>query len=158
MRQGNARLGEILKKKGWIEEGQLEEALHEQKSTREFLGRILVQKKYLNEEQLAQVLAEQFQLPLARPKNFYVDWDLAMRFSASLILEQRCFPLFQEAASMTMGITNPLNAWAMGQIEEEARGSRVKFALLLESEMQELLDRYRERVNIRIRHQLNQGG
>lgn len=156
MKQENARLGEILMKKRWIGEGPLNEALHEQKSTREFLGRILVRRKCLTEEQLAQALSEQFHLPFVRLKSFYVDWNLVMGFSASLILEHRCFPLIQKDHSMTMGITNPLDAWAIEKVEQEARGQQVKFALVLESEMQGLLDRYRQHVNIRIRHLLDQ--
>lgn len=144
--------------RGWIGKERLNDALDEQKSSAEFLGKILLRKKYLSEEQLIQALSEQFRLPFLRPKNFYVNWDLAGGFSASLILEHHCFPLIQKDNTLTMGITNPLDAWALGKVEEETKGRRVQFALVLESEMRELLDRYRRYANIRIRHRLDQGG
>jgi len=141
-------------RKEWISAEQLEEALHEQESTREFLGSILLKRNYLTEGRLTLALSEQFRLPWNSVKNFYIDWDFVMKFSASLLLEYRCFPLARDGNSVTMGITNPLNAWAMAKAEEEARNLRVRFVLVMESEMQDLLERYRRQMNIRIRHSL----
>lgn len=158
--QKNLRLGEILIQKGWIRNSDLEEALQEQKSSGEFLGEILLKKKYLTEEQLVIALSEQFRMPWISLKNYYVDWDLVMRFSASLISEHNVFPLQEEKTSITFAVANPLDAWGIGQAEEEARakGCSAKFLLGTLSEIRELLDRYRQYVKMRIRTSLEEGG
>ena len=150
------RLGEIFIKKGWITQTQLMEVLEEQKSNREFIGILLVRKGYLTEDQLLSALAEQFHIPRFTFKNDYIDWNFVMKFSTSLILENKCFPLLQGKRSITFGITNPLNAWGMSKAAEEG-GHGVEFVLISESEMQQMLDRYRHEVNLRIRRKLSGG-
>ena len=152
------RLGELLIRKGLIDSQQLEEALQKQRSNREFLGTILVEKGYITEEQLLSVLSEQFRmLRFNLTKDYYIDWNLVMKFSTGLIQENKCFPLRQDRRSIIFGITNPLNALGMSKATEEARGEKVEFVLVLESEMQEALERYRYHVNVRIRNMLDEG-
>ncbi len=156
--QKTLRLGEILIQKGWITKNQLEEALQDQKASGEFLGALLLRKKYITEEQLVIVLSEQFQMPWISLKNYYVDWDLVMRFSAALISEHKIFPLQQEETSITFAVANPLDAWGIGQAEEEARakGRSAKFFLGTESDVQDLLQRYRQYVKMRIKTSLEE--
>ena len=54
-------------------------------------------------------------------------------------------------------ITNPLDAWAMTKASEEAKGRVVHFILVPMSEMEGMLQRYREQVNLRIRKLLDEG-
>ncbi len=153
----DAKLGEILIKKGWLDHKQLEEILEKQKLDREFLGKILLREKAITEEQLVVALSEQFHIPCVQLKNFYVDWDLVMKFSASLILDHRCFPLRRDGDTVIVGITNPLDAWALSVVKAETKGYVSKLVLVTESEMRELLDRYRQYVNINIRRSLDGG-
>ena len=45
---------------------------------------------------------------------------------------------------MTVAITNPLNAWAIGKAEEETRGFKLKLVLVSEEDMNEAIGRYQE--------------
>ncbi len=155
MTEKDVKLGEILVQNGWLQKEKLNEALEKQKSSHEFLGAILLREKWVSEEQLISALSEQFDMPYARLKNFYVEWDLAMKFSTSTILDHRCFPLRQNDQAITFGITNPLDAWARSQIEAEAKGESVQFVLVTPSDMRDLLERYQQYVNIRIRRSLD---
>lgn len=148
-------LGEILIQKGWLHQKQLDEALCDQKTNKEFLGMILLRKGFITEQQLALALSEQFHFPFRSIKDVYIDWDWVMKFDTALVLEHKCFPLSENEASTTFAITNPLDAWAMAKATEQARSRRIQFVLVLESEMQEVLTRYRQQVNIRIRHLLD---
>lgn len=51
-------LGEILIKKGLLTQAQLDEALYEQKTSKQFLGTILVRKRYIRVQDLVKVLSE----------------------------------------------------------------------------------------------------
>lgn len=149
------KLGEILVRKGWIDAGTLENALKKQASTRKFLGQILLSDKNISEEQLAMALSEQNKIPFIRLTDFSVDWTLVMRFSAALILNRQCFPLRSHSAEITFAITNVLDAWTLSQIETEARGYQIKLVLITQSDMNDLLERFRQYVNIKTRKQFD---
>ena len=145
------KLGEIMIAKGWMNSKQLEEALADQKKTGEFLGLILVRKRIISEVQLAGALSEQFKIPLITIKDRYINWDEVMKYSSGLIVECKCFPFFQDEKSIYMAVSNPLNAQAMSRAQEEAKFQLVQFVLILESEMEEMLQRYRQQTQMRIR-------
>lgn len=154
----HVKLGEILIKKKWLDSKQLEHVLTKQKSTCEFLGQILLKEKLITEEQLIAALSEQFHIPCAHLKNFPVDWNLVMKFSASLILDHKCFPLRCDGETLMIGITNPLDVWALSAVKTMTQGYSAKLVLVTESEMRKLLDGYRQYVNIRIRRSLEETG
>ncbi|MCG8450014.1 MAG: type II/IV secretion system protein, partial [Pirellulales bacterium] len=58
-----ARLGDILVKRGWITEGQLQSALAAQGSERGLLGTILVRRGLIDVSQLGAALSEQYGVP-----------------------------------------------------------------------------------------------
>ena len=155
MIQPAMRLGDLLIKKGWLSQERLDQALREQKASRKFLGSILVEQRFITERQLVQILSEQFRMPCVSLANCYVDWELVAKFSSSLISEQKCFPLSDDGSCVTFAITNPLDALAMGEAGRQAKNRAVKFVLALQSEMDELLGRYRKEINVRIRHSLD---
>lgn len=59
----NRKLGDFLLKNNFIDKAQLDEALEQQKETKEFLGKTLVGLKYLTREQLVQALTQQTNRP-----------------------------------------------------------------------------------------------
>ena len=138
--------GEILIEKGIINVRQLEDALTEQRRTKKFLGSILLRKNQIKERDLLETLSEQFNISFATIKYKYIDWDFVKRFSSSLILDYKCFPLKEDDYSITVAITNPLDAWALKKAEDETRGHRLKLVLVSEEDMKEVIERYREYV------------
>jgi type IV pilus assembly protein PilB len=138
------RLGEILIDKGLINSEQLKYALEEQKRTKEFLGAILLKNSQIKEKDLLEALSEQFNIPLASLKNKYIDWNLVKRFSSSLILDYKCFPIEEDGRSVTFAINNPLDVWAFKKSEEEARGFLTKYVLVTQEDMQDLIQRYQQ--------------
>ena len=149
------KLGNILIQKGWITSEQLEKALVIQKQKGNFLGAVLLEEGMVSEERLARALSEQFNVPFVSLKNNYIDWPLVMRFTPSLILDRKCFPVERTPYEMTFALTTMLDGWALNQIEEESKGHRVKLVLVTHSDMQELINRYRQHVSIQIRRKLD---
>ncbi len=130
--------------KGLITAEQLKIALDEQVMTKEFLGKILLRHGQIREEDLLAALSEQFKIPVIPLHDKYIDWNLVKSFSASLILDYRCFPVSRDENSVTVAITNPLNAWVIHKIEEEARGFPLKLVLVSQGDIDEAIHRYQQ--------------
>lgn len=146
MIRSQKKLGEILLSKGLITEEQLTIALAEQVSTKEYLGKILIKNHFIDERGLMEALSEQFQIPILSFKDRYIEWEFVMGFSASLILDYRCFPVQRGEYTVTMAIINPLDVWVLEKAQEEARGWQLSFVLISERDMEEAIDRYRQYV------------
>ena len=58
-----ARLGDILVRRGWITEGQVQSALAAQGSERGLLGTILIRRGLIDTDQLGEALSEQYSVP-----------------------------------------------------------------------------------------------
>jgi len=138
-------LGEILIEKGLITPEQLKSALGEQQRTKEFLGAILVRRKQIKERDLLEALSEQFNMAFIGLKDKYIDWSMVKQFSPALILDHKCFPIQKDKWSITMAITNPfLDTQTLKRAEEEARGLGVRYVLVTQADMQEIIQRYKQ--------------
>lgn len=140
------QIGQILIKKGLINANQLSDALKEHQRTKEFLGTVLVKRKQIKEKDLAEALSEKFNIPLISLKNRYLDWRFVSKFSTSLVLDYRCFPLEEDEWSITIAITNPLDVVVLKKAEEETHGFRLKLALVTRDDMDEAIRRYQKHV------------
>lgn len=147
MQKSSKRIGQILIEKGFITEAQLQDCLSEQKMSNVFLGEIMIKKGLLTEARLLEALSEQFGIPLISLKGQSIDMTLAPKFSSSLIVDHKCFPLYQDEGSITVAIVNPLNALALNKVEEEAEPLRVNFVLVAEEELSGLLQKYRQQIS-----------
>lgn len=147
-------LGELLIQKKLITQAELEIALDEQKTNHDFLGAILVKRRYLREEDLLKTLSELFRMPLITLKNEPINWDLAMTFSASVVLDKKCLPFREDDFGITVAILNPLDVGAVSQISEQARNKKINLVLVTNADMQEALKSYQQRVNDKIKKML----
>jgi hypothetical protein len=138
------QLGQMLLDKKLVTTEQLALALEDQLVSKDFLGQILVKHRFITEVTLAKTLAEQFKLLFMSMENQYIDFQLAKQFSSSLIMESRCFPFFRDEWAVTVAITNPLDAWAIKKCEDEAGGLRVKLVMVTNSDMEQIISRYKE--------------
>ena len=125
------RLGELLIGKGLLTAGQLDHALQEQRSTGELLGAILVRKGWVKEEDMLRTLGEQMGMPFVRLADQSIDWTLAGRFPAALLTDHACFPLRIESEWLIVAIADPLDAWAISELEKEASNRGRKLHLVL---------------------------
>ncbi len=137
-------LGEILVRKGYINNKQLQEALIIQKGSKDFLGKILLQLNYLCEKDLLEALSEQFSVEVVNLQYQYIDWKFVSKFSPSLIVDHRCMPIRQDDWSVTVAVTNPLDTWALKRAEDEAGGFKLRLVLVTENDMNEAIARYQK--------------
>ncbi len=144
MMQSHKKLGEILIEKGLVSQEQLDAALIQQRRTKEFLGKILVKTGAIKEKDLLETLSTQFNIPFISAKSKYINWEFVKTFSASLMVDYGCFPLERDDWSVTIAITNPLDAWALAEAEKQAGGLRLKVVLISSGEMAQLIQRYQQ--------------
>lgn len=143
MDKSNKRIGEIMIEKGYITEAQLHDALMDQKMSDKFLGMILKAKGIVTDQEITEALAQQFNLPVVDLKAEHIDMELARKFSTSLIVDHKCFPLKEDEYNVTVAIINPLNAVAISKLEEEASPRNVNLVLASEPDLNDLIKNYR---------------
>lgn len=142
MKKEYRQIGKALLDKGLISEEQLAEVLAEQRITKELFGQILLKKRWITEKDFLETLSEQFGFAYAALTKQDVDFDIALRFSTTLIVEHSCIPIKEDEHSVTVAISNPLDAWALSAAEKEAGLRRAKFILISEEDMRWLLQQY----------------
>ena len=146
------RIGEILVDRGLISQQQLQEALDEQKITKEFIGNILVKRGYIEEEPLLKVLSEQFDISYLSIKDRYIDLALVRKIPYSLISKYRCFPIEEDTESITIAVINPLDAVAIAEMERAVAPFQLKLVLTSRQDMAEIIKRYHQYRNRFIRN------
>lgn len=143
-------LGEILIEKGLLTPERLALALGEQVTTKELLGTIVVRKGWVKEKDLLAALSERFNMPLVDLKNRQIDWSIIKEFSSALIFDYRCVPFKRDERSVTMAITNPLDAWTIKRAEEEAKGLILELVLTSREDIDDAVKRYQQHIQKRI--------
>lgn len=140
------RVGELLVEQRLITPTQLEQALTDQRSSKEFLGAILVRRGVIKAETLLRVLSEQFGIPMEHVSVDQVDWGLVKQFPASLLSAGTCVPIRADEASVTVAIADPLNAWALSDVERFTGLKQVKPVLVPEEELRRLMRAYQRQL------------
>jgi type IV pilus assembly protein PilB len=145
------RLGEILVKRGLLSPEQIANALEIQKTNKEFLGKILIRTGLITAAQLFQALSDQFGIPFMLLNNKDIDWQLVDKFSKTLIIERRCFPIEKNDTTITLAVTNPLDVWIISQVQQQIQNFQIKRVLICDEEMDDLLNKYRQHLRDKIR-------
>ncbi len=146
------RVGEILVGNGLINSEQLQEALEEQKTTKEFIGTILVRRRYIEEKTLLQILSKQFDISYISIKDRYIDVALVKEFPYYLISKHKCFPIEKDADSITIAVIDLLDVVAIAEIEKIVNPLKLKIVLTSRDDMAEIIKRYHQYRNRFIRN------
>jgi hypothetical protein len=147
MNKSSKRIGEILIARGRITEAQVLDALKDQKLNGKFLGSILVEKGMISEKEVAEALGEQFDLPMVEISPDKIDMELVRKFSSALVIDHKCIPLSEDESSVTVAISNPLDAVALAKLEEEANPRTLKLVLAYEKDMDKVVSEYRKYIS-----------
>ncbi len=102
-------LAETLIAQGYLSQGNLRQALSEQKRIGGMLGQILVDSQYISEEQLAQVIAEQLSIPFIDLGHFNLQPELVRRLTESQARQFNAVVLEERGDSYMVGLVDPFN-------------------------------------------------
>jgi type IV pilus assembly protein PilB len=135
-----ARLGDILVRRGYVTQGQLDAALAAQGSERGMLGRILVRRSLITMEQLGDALAEQFGVPFVEVVPQAVNPQVVRLLPEKLARQRSCVPVAVSGATMQLAMVAPDDIETISEAEL-ITGYHVEPVVALESPVQESLDR-----------------
>src|ERR1044071_3231396 len=135
-----ARLGDILIRRGFVTQGQLDSALAAQGSERGMLGRILVRRGLLTMDQLGEALAEQFGVPFSEVVPQAVNPQVVRLLPEKLARQRSCVPIGVSGDTMQLAMVAPDDIETISEAEL-ITGYHVDPVVSLEAPVQSALDR-----------------
>jgi len=115
------QLGELLIERGVIANDQLEKALRVQKEKGGLLGQVLVSLGFTNEEEIAQVLTVQYGFPYLPLKNYELNKEIVKLIPESMARSQSLVAIDKIGDTLTVAMSNPLNAKAVEDLEAQTK-------------------------------------
>src|SRR5688572_18642924 len=118
-------VGQILKEKGWIHEGHVQEALAIQREKGGPIGKILIALGRLDEAKLQLALGVQQGFEIVDLDKVEIPPDVAKRVDASSATVFKVVPVRQQDGVLYVALADPLNAHFLQELEVLA-GCEVK--------------------------------
>jgi hypothetical protein len=134
------RIGEILVQKKLISWEQLEEALAEQRRTKEFTGEILIRKGYIPAVFLYKALADQYEMRFVDLKKTFINPKAVELLPRSICEKYGLFPIERGHESLIIGISNPLNTWPEMEIKQLTKIEKIDTVLCLPTHIQQAIE------------------
>lgn len=141
-----ARLGDILVRRGWITEGQVQSALAAQGTERGLLGTILVRRGLITTEQLGEALSEQYDVPFMEIVPEGINPQVVRLIPEDLARRHSAVPVSVHERTMQLAMMAPDDMDLICEAEL-LTGYQVEPVVSLQDGIQAALDRgYDERV------------
>src|SRR6185369_9991531 len=126
METPRVRLGELLVRAGLITEGQLEEALVEQRRVGKRLGSLLVETGLVSETQVTQILSQQLSVPWVSLHHIDFTRDLLNLIPVDLVERYCLIPIYVRRVrglgdALYIAMDDPTNAQALQEAAERSR-------------------------------------
>lgn len=135
-------IGEILVRKHFLTWEQLEDALAEQKKTKEFIGEILVRKHYVSLPLLFKALAEQYNMKYVDLKRTRVNPKAVENVKKELAEKYELMPIEMHQSTLTIGISSPLHAVPESELKQSGNIQDIKTVLCLPEDIKNSLKEY----------------
>jgi len=107
----------MLIEAGLLTEGQLTEALVNQKKANLKLGQYLVREGVVSESQIIDLVSRQLNVPKYRPDKYPLEMDLSRLIPADAAQKYQAVPLDKKEYLITIAMTDPMDINAMDAIE-----------------------------------------
>ncbi|MGL4512042.1 MAG: GspE/PulE family protein [Lacipirellulaceae bacterium] len=135
-----ARLGDILVRRGFVTQAQLEAALAAQGTERGMLGQILLRRNLISIAQLGDALAEQYGVPYIDIVPQAINSQILRLLPESLARERLCVPVSVGGRQLQLAMVAPDDIDTISETEL-ITGYRVTPFVALDSAVQAALDR-----------------
>jgi len=135
-------IGELLIQKKLISWQQLEEALDEQKKTKEMTGQILVRKGYLSESLLYKTLAEQNRTRFVDLKRTRINPKAVEMVPKNFAQKHSVMPIEFHGGRLTVGIPNPMHIWPKSELEKIPMIQGIQTVLCLPKDVEMSINQY----------------
>ncbi|MBL8021648.1 MAG: type II secretion system ATPase GspE [Leptospirales bacterium] len=132
------QLGEILLEEGIITKEDLQEVLKIQKKSPLKLGQILQKKGLVDEDQILKTLAAQFGYDYQARLTFKFD-DAFKKIPVNLLQKARIVPVSREGKAVVVAVTDPADLHPMDDVRNILADYRVQFVMAPEAEVMKIL-------------------
>ncbi|MDP8265248.1 MAG: ATPase, T2SS/T4P/T4SS family [Candidatus Aceula lacicola] len=135
-------IGQLLVEKNIISVDQLNQALDEQKQTKEMLGVTLVRLGFVDEEKIyLPILSEQLDVPFINLKDFSISSDVVKRVPAKIVDYYKIMPVEYKNNILTIALTNPLDIHVLDDVALAAK-AKVDAVLASHKDIEEAIRKY----------------
>lgn len=134
------RIGELLLRKKLITWKQLEEALHEQKASRELCGEILIRKGFVSRRLVWMALAEQYDIRFIDLNRIHINPDAVACLPLSIARKYQIVPVERRAQELHLAVPAPVHSWPAEEIRRIAGVEKVKPVLCLPDEIDRAIE------------------
>jgi len=135
-----SRIGNLLLKANLVTEGQLKEALEEQKRTGEKLGQILVERGVISPMDLARALEAQSGIPSITLEDLSFDPEVVNLLSENFIRSNRIIPLKRYNDTVEVACVPPINPRTLEDVRL-ITGLKVKPFIVTDEEFDRALNK-----------------
>ena len=132
-------IGEILIQKKLISWEQLEDALEEQRKTKEFTGQILIRKRYISELLFYKALADQHQIRYVDLKHTKINPKAVAAVPKSVAEKYNIMPIEIVQKALVVGVGNPLNLWPESELKELTGFPEIRTVLCLPDDIKQTI-------------------
>lgn len=141
----NARIGDVLRQCGMVDERQLDEAQAYARAEGIRIGEALVAMGVLDRDRLAWALGVQFDLAYVDLDPDAIDWEFVMRFPLARLRELRLLPMSYAGGVVHAVIADPSRAKLEGVVDELFAGRELVVQLAAEERILALLGEAKRR-------------
>lgn len=135
------RLGEYLLAKGLISSEDLAGALNEQKSTGQMLGQILIKKGLIEENKLYRILAEKAGIEFIELPGIKVPTELISLISEHIARTYCIMPIKLESNILTIAMINPRDTFAIDELRT-LTGLIIRPAMSSRTQIEAAIEKY----------------
>lgn len=132
-------IGEILIQKKLISWEQLQDALNEQRKTKEFTGQILVRKRYISELLLYKALAEQHQIRYVPLQHTKINPKAVAAVPKSVAEKYNVIPIEIIRDELVIALGSPLNIWPEAELKGLTGFTKIRAVLCLPEEIKQAI-------------------
>jgi type IV pilus assembly protein PilB len=139
MQKGRRLLGQVLKGMGLLHEGNIQQALSQQKQEGGLIGGILVKLGVITEEDLTKGLAEQAGLEMVSLRDAKITEDLLGMVPASTATAYRVVPFSFDGTTLRVALADPSSITVLDDLRFMVSASDVQAVLAGEKQVDEAL-------------------
>ena len=138
-----SRLGELLVRRGQIEQSALTKAVEEQRAHGGALASHLVKLGVINEDALLSYLQKEYRLPVVDPSNLDIPPEVLALVPPAMVQKHHLIPVNLVRSTLTLAMADPSNIVAINEIKF-LTGYDVKIAVAGATAVQRAIERYYE--------------
>ena len=141
----NQRIGDILLKKGLVNNQQLEEAIKAQNAgDKRKLGKILVENGHLGREELNEILEFIYETEFIDLSNYIIDPEVIAIIPEKIALQYNLIPVSKNNGELTIAMANPLDVYAIDFVRSHTKIKQIHLKMASEEDISTAISSYYE--------------